>query len=361
MKSIICMLLLILNSGLWASPRSFLSIKPVLIEDIAGITNAAYWKPCGYEEQGLIVQDSRNTRKIGVLLKSNGSECLNPATKEKINLSEVFSEEFLSKAISMNPRRESFRLRRLHVENSYLFKGTLSSNYRTRCLNGIAQIIRPNQSGIEVGVLGIHRKEACSVTSKKISMQGIKKDFHGSVKVMRGDEKRSYQIKMAPIKSDSIVMERDGTKSFSYLRQCYDAPIGIIKRKGRFAMLVARYSQMACPKDGPKRVWSKYYTRQFLHKLDSNTLMKVSNKDLSFELRSPQSISYEDRRLKIQSSPGCGKFAGIVLREELRKEFVSTIHLASDNPCKKPPRRVSLKLAKYSSVGSKPKSLRLLY
>ena len=360
MSRIITLLLLVFSTNSLGAPRPFMSIKPVKISQTDG-GSLSYWKPCGYQELGIVVRQFKEKTKVGVLIRSKGIQCLGPATRTLVPLNGLFNKRLLNNLVSYNPRHESFRLRTLTVENTYLYKDRLYSNYRTRCINGFANILKIENRTLKVGVLAGTRKDACPTTSKRIAIQGIGGEGFDKVEKMEQAKNRNFKVKMARIKGSSIKAEQDGSKSFSYLRRCNDAPLGIVQKNGQFAMLVARYSNVECPRGGHRKSWSRYKTRKFTQYLNNKSLLSKKQRRGSFELISPLNIAMNSKGLKLKSAASCGKFAGVVLLEDSPNGKISTLRQRTDRPCKKVPSKVSLTLNGFPKSGGKPESLRLIY
>ncbi|SMF66727.1 hypothetical protein [Pseudobacteriovorax antillogorgiicola] len=350
---------LLSGSSISAAPSPYIRIQPVKIINETKRERLVYWQPCGSEFQGIILGGSQKQPKIGAVLSFPQSQCLSASEKRVIPLRGLLSQKLIRKAMSFNPLHESQRLMWLPTENTYIHRQQLYSNYRTYCSKPLGQVVKKVGSGLSVAVLGTKSPSTCPLMTKTTKFRGLSK-YIQNVHISR-DSHKPYRTLLRPIRQGSITRHQSYTE-LRYLRYCHEAPIGLVKKSGKFAVLVAQYSRDICAPGVVPRSWAAFQTKLFQSQLaDDNLISFQSLPNTPLSLVSPNSIAMKANKLQITTPRACPGYQGLVYRETSDTILVSTLRPLTQSPCKNKPTRVSLKLSGFAEESRQVAPLRIVY
>lgn len=177
------------------------------------------------------------------------------------------------------------------------------------------------------------------------------------------DLAKKYFLRLALVKPNSLRRLPDGSITFSYRRECNEAPVGMASRVSHpsssseasaaqvlsVGMLVAHYDNFIC-RPGQRWVWTEFSNRSLKwpsSRLDTRveSLAETSKKD---ELRLKSPIQYsvnssKSRGFGVQTIGGCDQeFATVFSEDAFGNLAVGVLQHGSSYSCKKKAKEVSL-------------------
>lgn len=335
-------------------------IEPVKIVRDKNEITLSYWLDCGSSFEGVIIRPEKGMRKIGILSKRQNKRCLSIPTKHQFSLNQVMSSQG-TPLISFNKLIRK-RMKLIPVDHSILSKRNdsheLHLSVSLYCKASIGVVLQAGEDKtLKVGLLaGRRRKDLCHEDMIKARIKGINPSFQSSEPYIVRPH-LSYQTFIAPIRKGSAKKDSKGFTKFQFLRRCNEAPVGIIKRHSRYAMVVARYSESICPSQVRSKTWTTYRTALF----SPESINKGSKfKEIAVDVVSPVKIKASSKqRLSYQTDLNCNNYQGTIFHELDHDVLVASALAQLQEPCKKPPIRLSLKLSGLDTVDTHWKKLRL--